>query len=275
MTYPVTGGSFIIGGDGELKDTGYTAVNQPTKKKQDPAVVRGAELKIAFLADNAQAPNQGGGTTMRVSLIQIVQDNTIVTDSNGLVTHHGINGYQPNQIQVFDGTADDGTHIDQQFFNRSGAVINRDPRYAQQRLLGTEKMITQNPKKDGAKVTPEIGGDRSAAIPSGGWAGERVNTKFSLAMLRDQPGATIKTGPNADTLVGGMMFEIAVLFEATNSTPATWGGSISWGFTIVGGQAVLTPIAVIPGGGLSPRFIKARNAWNAAVVGGNPLLQLP
>jgi hypothetical protein len=279
MPYPVTGGSFIIGGDGELKDTGYTAVNRPTKKNRDPAVTRGAELKIAFQADGAQAPN-AGTRTMRVSLVQIVQDNTIVTDANGALVHHGINSYALPQLQVNDGTGDTGTRIDQQFFGANGHLVNIDPRYAQQRMADTEKLITQNPKKGDVKVGPDIDGGRSTGTPSGGWAGERISGRFSLAMLRDQPGATIRTAPNADTVVGDMMFEVAVLFEATAVTPATWGGSISWGFTInPAGVAVTTPIGVVPGGGLSARFVKAVTVWNAAQIinpaNGNPVGLLP
>lgn len=271
-TYTVTAGEFIIGGDGPLKDTGYRAINQPTKVKQDPALLLGAELKIAFRA--LQGPPLGGPTA-RVSLVQIVQDNIAVQAANGAALHHANVGF--GLVQVNDGTGDDGTRIDQDFYDaRQTKIINLDPRYAQRRVLATERLVCQDPKKGDVKVGPGIDGERSTGTPSSGYAGERLSgSTFSLAMLRDQPGITIRTTPgNADTAQGNMQFEVAVLFETVGTTPARWAGSISWGFDIVNGVAVTRPIAVVTMDGISPRFQKAVNVWNAAQIN-DPVTNAP
>jgi hypothetical protein len=275
MTYPVTGGKFVIGGDGDLKETVYKEINAPIRIKKDNGIKRGVEIRIAFQADNGQynrmvnALTPGASAqTARVSLVQICQDNIAVVAGANAPLQQANAGF--HLAQVADGSADDGTRVDQDFFSADQRrLVNTDPRYAQRRLIDDPKTLVVRDSRLSRRVK-ELD-DYSTQIPGGadcaGWGGQRTGDKFSIAMLLDQPGPSLRLGPNADTATGDMRFEIGVLFEATNRTPAFWGGSITWGFHIdPTGAAVVDPIGVFPGGGLSPRFGKAIAAWNAQQV---------
>src|SRR5689334_10242613 len=119
----------------EVKDTGYTTVD---KNIAGPKRMVGAEIKVAYEPTSAPA---APGPVARVSLVQIVQDLVIVVP---VPIQQNI-GF--NLVRVNDGTPDTGTRIDQDFYNANGTqIVNLDPRYAQQRMAATEKLVCQDPK---------------------------------------------------------------------------------------------------------------------------------
>ncbi|HEX7304304.1 hypothetical protein [Lentzea sp.] len=270
QNFQVQGGNFWIGGNGSPK-TGFITIDKTVTGKPGTPPMRevGAQIEIAFTPDRGAVHRE----IQTVSLVQVVLDTVrLATLAGGAVVprQHNI-GY--GTFAVPNGQPHQDWTIDQDVFDKAGAVRNRDPRYAQNRLTDKDKISTEDPKK-GVQQTdvsyPGSGGGR----PSHGFSvGRGTDGGFKgSALLRDQP--TVKYDPAVDTAAGGMSFEIAALADPTARQPAQWLGSVTWGFTLAPAGPVLVPIAVVAGGP-SPAFLAAAAQWNATPAGGAPMLPLP
>jgi hypothetical protein len=223
----------------------------------------GAQLEIAFKPSDDVSVI--GKEIQTVSLVQIVRDRVEVAPVGGgtpvpLVHHNvafGLVGVPAAHVHA-------GWTVDQDILASNGiTAINRDPRYAQKRLLATEKINSE---------------DLASGRPPPGYAAARQTARsnqFSLALLRDQP--TASYDPATHQIQGGMDFEIAALADGTIRVPPFWLGSVSWGWDIVHDNPALRQIAIVnPGSPLpSAAFLAARAQWNGALVAGAPLFQLP
>jgi hypothetical protein len=255
--FNVFGGEFRYGQAGSPR-TQYIAIDRPLSGRRGQPVKRqvGAQLEIAF------EPKDDIGVISKqaqtVSLVQIVKNRVEVVPVGGgaavpLVQHNvafGLVGLRSAHPHA-------GWTIDQDILAADGiAVINRDPRYAQKRLLATEPINSEDPEKGPAAARRQT---------------QRSN-RFSVALLRHQP--TASYDPQVHRIRGGMDFEIAAIVDATARIPALWLGSISWGWDIVADSPTPRPVAVV-NPAPSAAFVAAVAQWNGAVIAGSPLLQLP
>ncbi len=147
---------------------------------------------------------------------------------------------------------------------------NLDPRYAELRTAADaprkarpagNMTVLRNPTGD--PDLPQVAGGElllghtfDAACDGRAW---------TTAVLSDEPTAPYKT---ADTLSGGMEFEVAALLE-TSAGGRRFVGSVRWGWLIDGRNApVLAPPALTLGSadGASAAFFKAASCWNAMAV---------
>ncbi|MDQ3402169.1 MAG: hypothetical protein M3548_02090 [Actinomycetota bacterium] len=164
--------------------------------------------------------------------------------------------------------------IDQDVFDKAGQVKNRDPRYSQSRMDDKkEKINTEDPKKGVQRSDVSYPGSGSGRPSPGFSVGRGIDQLFKgSALLRDQPSANYD--PTTHTAAGGMSFEIAAMADGTARKPATWLGSITWGFTITPAGTVLLPITTVQAGP-SPAFLAAVAQWNATAPGGTTMFPLP
>jgi hypothetical protein len=131
---------------------------------------------------------------------------------------------------------------------KSSALTSLDPRYAEKRLRPTDPFV----RKPGEANVPEHIG-HSATKSSGVWI---------PAQLRDWPGPTADP---ATSVTGGMEFEVTAMAEASNALPASFLGSVRWGFTVVPpNTARLAPPALelADHGSASAAFFGAAKRWN-------------
>jgi hypothetical protein len=268
QTFVVHGGEFRLGLPGSPTMRYITIDRQLTARQGQPVKRQvGAQLEIAFKPSDDVSVI--GREIQTVSLVQIVRDRVQVAPVGGgapvpLVQHNvafGLVGVPPAHVHA-------GWTIDQDILASSGVTaINRDPRHAQKRLLATEKINSEDPRRGAAP-----------GRPSSGYAAARQATRsnqFSFALLGDRP--TASYDPAIHQIQGGMDFEIAALADGTARVPAFWLGSVSWGWDIVDNAPTLRPVAVLNAGNAAPSaaFLAARAQWNGALVAGSPLLQLP
>jgi len=260
--FQVHGGSFWIG-TRLNPQTNYFAVNGVAPGRLPKQQV-GAQIEIAFDPSNDIAIISKEVQT--VSLVQIVHD--MIQINGGPVNQHNV-GFGTFAVP---GGAHIGWTIDQDVFAKGMAVINRDPRYPQKRLTAKDPIVVDDPKKQPPRL--DVRGEGGGRPSSGFSVGRGLDGRFSgCALLRDQP--TVTYDPANDVVGGGMAFEIAAIADPTQRVPARWLGSVSWGWSIVGGLSVQTPIALVAHGGISPAFAAAVHQWNTTPAGGGPMLPLP
>ncbi len=148
---------------------------------------------------------------------------------------------------------------------KSSYLANLDPRYTEKRMKPTDPFVA----RPGDPNKPEHHG-HSATKRDGRW---------QPAQLRDWPGPT---ADEATPVTGGMEFEVAAMTEATQDKPATFVGSVKWGFS----TSPLNTARIDPAeltqkkeGDASPEFFAAAERWNKMQVpsSGGPVapLQLP
>jgi hypothetical protein len=268
--FQVQGGIFRIGGDG-YPPTQYILINGlvPAQQGRLQKQMIGAQIEIAFEPSNdIQVISKEIQT---VSLVQIVQDTVQINllAGGGVVPRQHNIGFGTFAVPL--GTPHAGWTIDQDVFDKVGAVKNRDPRYTQSRRTAADPIVTEDPKR-GPRI-PDIA-PGVAGLPSSGFSIRRgIDGRFKgCALLRDQP--TVTYDPATQTVAGGMAFEIAVLSDGTKRQPAAWLGSITWGWNTGPAGPALTPIAVVAQGP-SPAFIAAVAQWNNTPAGGAAMLPLP
>lgn len=148
---------------------------------------------------------------------------------------------------------------------------NLDPRYAELRTTAAAARkvrpagnlsILWNPAGDPAQPQAPGGGD---LLLGHVFNAECNGAAWTTAVLSDEPTAPFKI---ADTITGGMEFEVAALLE-TGAGQKRFVGSVKWGWCITGQNAVvLSPTALSRGDdhNASATFFKAVSYWNAMVV---------
>ena len=136
-----------------------------------------------------------------------------------------------------------------------------DPRYAERRL-GPSDPFVQRPRE--ANVPEHFG--HSATKRDGEWL---------PAQLRDWPGPIADPGT---PVTGGMTFEVAAMAEATASVPASFLGSVRWGFKVtLPNTAKLDPaeLTLADPGTASAAFFGAVERWNRMRVPGSTRKPMP
>lgn len=268
--FQVQGGTFRIGGE-SYPPTTYQLINRPVMAQQGRLQKQeiGARIEIAF--DPSNDIQVIAKEIQTVSLVQIVHDTVqinLIAGGAVVPRQHNV-GF--GTFAVPPGSPHAGWTIDQDVFDKSLAVKNRDPRYSQSRLTATDPISAEDPKRVPQRLESTTQG---AGQPSPGFSVKRgTDGRFKgCALLRDQPTVTID--PATQTANGGMAFEIAALSDGTRRLPAAWLGSITWGWTIGPAGPVLNPLTVVPAR-LSAAFIAAVTQWNNTAAGGAPMLQLP
>jgi hypothetical protein len=267
--YDVQGGKFWIGGSGNPK-TGFITIDKTVTGRSGTPPRRevGAQIEIAFTPTRSAVHDE----IQTVSLVQIVRDDVqIATIAGGVVVPQQHNlGYGTFAVV---GGAHAGWTIDQDVFEKTGAVKNRDPRYSQTRLSTSDSINTEDPKKGVQKTDVSYPGSGGGKPSPGYSVGRGLDKNFKgAALLRDQPSVTYD--PAVNTAAGGMFFEIAALADPTVRQTARWLGSVTWGFTLTPAGPVLVPIAVVANGP-SAAFVAAVAKWNTTQAGNANMLQLP
>lgn len=147
---------------------------------------------------------------------------------------------------------------------------NLDPRYAELRTAAAAPRkvrpagnlsILRNPTGDPAQPKEPNGGD---LLLGHTFNAECNGAVWTTAALSDEPTAPFKM---ADTITGGMEFEVAALLE-TGAGEKRFIGSVRWGWHINQNAVVLSPAALSRGDdhNASAAFFKAVSYWNAMVV---------
>ena len=251
----------VGGGTFEVINEQYLATDGPDSK--------GAVMWLRF------DPNNGvGALGDTISLVQTVQDTTRRWDQEKDVTiapttsqlgHRTLRGGEPGV------DADDvGTGIDQEVQNEQ-EITNLDPRYTERRLKETallELGTSMAKRLDVASI-------RSAEKTATGWTHAALNDEPNVSTLIDG----VPRGGRRATVTGGMQFEVAALHNEQNQ----FLGSVTWGWQMKEGSAVLNPaqLTLEVAGSASARFFKAAAKWNRTAIvdpaGGAslPTMQLP
>ena len=269
QNYNVQGGTFRIGGDRAPKTAFFTIDKTVTGRPGTPPKREvGAQIEIAFTPARGAVDNE----IQTISLVQIVHDHVQLAAIMG-------GAVAPRQHNIGFGTfavvggAHAGWTIDQDVFDKAGAVKNRDPRYSQSRLTPGDKINIEDPKKGVQQTDVSYPGSGGGRTSPGYSVGRGTDGAFKgSALLRDQP--TVTYDPAVHTVAGGMSFEIAALADATARRPARWLGSVTWGFTLGPAGPVLVPVTPV-GNGPSAAFVAAVAQWNVTLAGGANMLQLP
>lgn len=194
-----------------------------------------------------------GADRDRVSLVQSVKDEMEVTGRRSTpkgFTTESSRVSEGNRTAGFDLRATDrGWAVDQQLWNSKGALVNLDPRYAEERLSSGEAMKAR-PDGDLSTLESSGGGLKQGHVTSAAKSGGRWTT----ALLSDEPTVPL---PTSKSIAGRQEFEVTALHEG-----AGYVGSVRWGWEVSkGGAPKILPLEKVHDAA-SADFRAAAKKWN-------------